>query len=454
MKNIIYKWTALLLTVVSLSACEKYLDAKPDQALATPSTLKDLEAILNHGQINNLNTVAGDIMTDDYFLEEPIWKALTDITARDSYIFGQETYHDFDWQNGYNLLFRANVALDGLAKVKIQANDQQRVNTIKGSALFLRAYAHYHLIQVFALAYQKSTAEQTLGIPLKLSSDINEQISRRSLAECYALVINDLKEAVELLPPRREFKTQPSKAACYQQLARVYLIMHEYDQAGDFASKALAIDATLMDYNSINAATANPFSLFNQEVVFQGFGSSRGGVFIANRARVDTQLYLSYANNDLRKIIFFNRNSNGSYAFKGDYSGRNNGNLFAGLAIDELYLIKAEAEVRQDRLNEGLSVLNQLLIKRWKTGTFTALTTSNKADALRVVLLERRKELLFRTNIRWSDIKRLSFDAAHAITVERKIGSDSYQLPVGDLRYANLIPINTVVLSQVIQNKR
>lgn len=454
MKNLIHKWSIAIVAIVLLGSCEKYLEAKPDQALATPSTLKDLEAIINSSQMNSLNPVAGDILSDDYFLEEAIWKSLTDLTARETYIFAKETYHDFDWQNGYNLIFRANVALDGLAKLDSSPNEQQRVNTIKGSALFLRAFAHYQLIQIFALAYHPNTAKQTLGIPLKLSSDLEEKISRSSLEDNYLSLVKDLSEAAELLPTIREFKTQPTKTACYQQLSKIYLIMGDAAKAEAFAIKALAINNQLMDYNQISTTAANPFTLFNDEIVFQGFGTSRGGVFIANRARVSTQLYDSYANNDLRKLIFFSRNTNGTYAFKGDYSGRNNGTLFAGLATDELYLIKAEAAIRQNKLAEGMETLNQLLIKRWKTGTFVPLSANTKAEALKLVLLERRKELLFRTNNRWADIKRLSFDTENAVSVERVIGNEMYKLTVGDLKYANLIPLNSIKLSGIMQNER
>ena len=454
MKNLLYNCIVVLCMIIPFSSCEKYLDAKPDQALATPSTLKDLEAIVNSGQINNLNPVAGDILSDYYELDDAAWAALNDVTARETYIFGNQTYHDFDWQNGYNLIFRANVALDGLDLITVPAKELQRANMIKGSALFLRAFAHYQLIQVFCMPYNPGTAKQTLGIVLKLSSDLKEKIMRSNMEDSYASLIKDLSQAAELLPAVREYKTQPNKAACYHLLARLYLIMGENEKAEDYANRALAIDATLIDYNSLNAASANPFALFNAEVIFQAFGSSRGGIFIANIARVNPALYQSYGDKDLRKYLFFSKNANGSYAFKGDYSGRNNGNLFAGLAIDELYLIKAETEVRQGRFEDGLKTLNTLLIKRFKTGGFIPLVANNREDALDTVLMERRKELLFRTNIRFADIKRLSLDAEHAVVVERKIGAGIYTLAVGDLRYANLIPLNTVNLSGVIQNDR
>jgi tetratricopeptide (TPR) repeat protein len=454
MKKYTYLFMMAVAAIVFLASCEQYLEAKPDKALATPSTLKDLEAILNNFNVNNLSPNAGDIMSDDYFLEDATYNSLTDVTARDTYFFGKDTYQDFDWQFLYSLTFRANVPLEELEKIKVSDREQERAKAIKGSALFLRSFALYHLVQTFAMPYQKATANETLGVPIKLSSDLNEKIVRSNLEDCYQTMIKDLKAAVDLLPNTRAFKTQPSKAACYGQLARIYLIMGEYEQAEIYSSLALSINNKLMNYNSLNANSANPIELFNVEVDFNATNSGRGGVYNPSRARVTKELYDTYANNDLRKVIFFSRNANGSYAFKGDYLGRNNGLLFAGISVDENLLIKAEAEVRLGRWEKGLETLNSLLITRWRTASFVPLTSNSQAAALKLVLLERRKELLFRCNTRWADIKRLSFEPEHAITIKRSIGTRQEELKIGDLRYASLIPLNTIILSGVTQNKR
>lgn len=454
MKKLLKTIMMVMVTVMIFSSCEKYLDAKPDQALATPSTLKDLEAILNNNTVNSLYPTAGDIMTDDYYLEDAVWKSLNDVTARDNYLFGGQTYQDFDWSNLYNLIFRANVPLDEIEKIKYAPNEQERADLIRGTALFTRAMAHYHLIQIFALPYDKNTAMTNLGIALKLSSDLNEKIFRSSLEDCYQAVIQDLNKAITLLPNVREFKTQPSKAAAYGLLSKVYLVMADYDKALEYANLSLAINKSLMDYNTINAAAADPILLFNKEVNYNASSTGRGGVFVTDKARVNMDIYNSYKVNDLRKTVFFSKNTNGSYAFKGDYAGRNYGGLFAGITVDETFLIKAECEVRLNKVAEGMKTLNDLLRTRWKTGTYVDLTVGNQTDALKLVLLERRKELLFRCNVRWSDIKRLSKDGENAVTIKRKIEGKDYELKSGDLRFAGLIPLNTIKLSGVVQNGR
>ena len=50
-------------------SCKKYLDAKPDQSIATPSTTDDLVGILNtYDFINARFPAAGEVASDNYYL--------------------------------------------------------------------------------------------------------------------------------------------------------------------------------------------------------------------------------------------------------------------------------------------------------------------------------------------------------------------------------------------------
>lgn len=74
------------------------------------------------------------------------------------------------------------------------------------------------------------------------------------------------------------------------------------------------------------------------------------------------------------------------------------------MATDELYLMAAECNVKLNKIQEGMGYLNNLLAKRWKTGTYIPITAGSQTDALNIISKERRKELLIR-GIRWSDLK-------------------------------------------------
>src|SRR5690606_20155507 len=98
-------------------------------------------------------------------------------------------------------------------------------------------------------------------------------------------------------------------------------------------------------------------------------------------------------------------NANGTVTFKGSYMG--NSSLYNGLSLNEVYLMKAEANARRNNIEVAMASLNTLLEKRWVAGTFTPSVISSKEEALQLILAERRKELLMR-GLRWIDIKRLN----------------------------------------------
>ena len=80
--------------------------------------------------------------------------------------------------------------------------------------------------------------------------------------------------------------------------------------------------------------------------------------------------------------------------------------------------VKVASPAGQSTLAAAMNDLNTLLQARWAAGSFTALTATDGQDALRQILMERRKELLFR-GLRWTDLRRLNKDPGTAVTLYR-----------------------------------
>jgi hypothetical protein len=225
--------------------------------------------------------------------------------------------------------------------------------------------------------------------------------------------------------------------------------MNDYADAGMYADSALGLYNKLIDYNSVSATATIPFPQFNDEVIYDA-STSQPPSLSRSRARVDTDLYKSYASNDLRQTLYF-KTTSGGYYFKGTYTGHANGTLFTGIATNELYLMKAEAQARNGDTNGALATLNSLMSTRFQTGTFTPYTASDAGGALATVLAERRKELLFR-GLRWMDLRRLNQDQAYATTLYRNVNDTTYQLLPGSPRYVFEIDQNAVNISGLSQN--
>jgi hypothetical protein len=435
------KISYLLIIILTITSCKKYLDAKPDAKLATPSQLNDLQALLdNYNQMNTQFAGGTGIFSDNYYLSDDDWASIYSEDQRDYYIWQKDDNNIADWQAPYSNIYTANLVLETLKSIPFAPDEKTLSENIKGAALFFRGSYFYSIAQLFAKGYNAATAEKDLGIPLRLSTDFTKKSVRATLKETYNQIISDLKESVQLLPPTSSIKSRPSKAAAYGSLARTYLSMKDYVNADAYADSCLSLYNTLMDYNSLDSNSQNPIQRFNPEVIFQAVSLSVDPLQ-PSICKIDSNLYTSYSENDLRKVIYFSANGDGSYSFKGDYDGGsdNYGHLFTGIVTDEQYLIKAECEAWLDNTENSLKYLNALLGKRYRNEGFIPVTASDSVELLTIILNERRKELLFR-GTRLTDLKRLNQDSRFAVTLKRKLNGTLYELSPNDNRYIAQLP--------------
>jgi hypothetical protein len=446
-KNVPFLCVCLLI-LLHYSTCKKYLDAKPDQSIATPSTIADLEGILNsYATINARYPSAAEVSSDDFYLIGTDWSGLLD-AQRSYYSWQKYAANVGDYSSPYTGIAYANVLLESLPK--INDGDDARKNVVRGNALFVRASYHYALAQLFAKPYNAASAATDLGIALRFTSDISVKSTRSTVAETYHSILEDMGRAISLLPAAPDLKYRASKPAAYGMLARIYLSMSDYKNAGLYADSALSLYNKLIDYNTLSATATIPFKQFNDEVIYDARGYAPQALAAA-KARIDTLLYASYAANDLRKTILFKSNTNGSKAFKGNYTGLSNATLFTGVATNELYFIKAEAAVRNGDIAKSLSALNAVMVTRWKKGTYVAYTTTDPVLLLNAVLQERRKDLLFRS-LRWTDLRRLNMDPAYMKTLQRNLNGTVYKLSPNSSGYVFQIDQSAVNIGGLVQN--
>lgn len=395
-----------------------------------------------------------DLATDDaYFTETQLGTMLKQ--ARNSYSWEKDIFNGEpaqDWSPCYKTVYNSNVVLEGLSKLSSKGQEQA-YNTTIANALFYRAFAFFNLQEEFGQPYDLNTAESDLGIVLKLNTNLNESVHRSSVKETYDQIIKDLNEALDLFPNNFNLDviTSPIKPAAYALLARVNLSMQQYEEAGRNAKHCLQLYNLLTDYNDINASVS--FPLYRQKNVETLFEHTQANNFVSTQTGIDQELYSQYDNNDLRKNLFFRSGTNGSVQFQGFYTYRLNVQWSNGLCVDEVYLISAEAAARVGELTSALNDLNTLLINRYKTGTYMEYFSDNPDTVLDKVLLERRKELLFR-GLRWSDLRRLNKEPKFAKTISRSLNDQTISLAPNDPKYAFPIPVEEIKLSGLIQNNR
>jgi tetratricopeptide (TPR) repeat protein len=438
--------------LILFGSCTKFLEAVPDSGLTVPKTVADFQQLLEQDIMSNNSPGIGEFGTDDIYLPDPVLATQT-VELRNGYIWAKDIYEGATsghWNTAYRKIYNANIVLEGTESIQKNNTDEKDVKLIKGWALFCRANAFFDLAQVYAPAYRAGTATVDLGIPLRLNSKLTEKTARATVAETYHQILSDLDLAITLLPAE-VFKTnrsKPGKATAYALRARVYLNMQQYEAALTSADESLKLYNQLLDYNLVTPSTGLSFSPVIDEVLYLSMQISTS----TRNWQIDQALYNAYENNDLRRSLFFSTNATtGAITFKGFYSTLFTG--FNGLATDEIYLIKAECLSRLNQPSAALETLNALLLKRYRKGSYIPYTLSNTSEVLKLILLERRKECVFR-NLRWSDLRRLNLDPQYAKTLTRTANGTKYQLLPNDPRYVLPIADDEIRSSGIEQNVR
>ena len=454
------KYISIILLVACIGCKKDFLTENPSSEFITADNLDKIAGLLKDDHLMGETPVLGEISGDDYFLNPG---RLTDLlpVERNAYTWQHEIYEGEgdipDWNIPYKQVYYCNTALEKLDAIKAEVDPAQQSiwNQTRGAALFMRAYAFFNLAQIFAAAYDKITAASEPGISMPLSSDISRVPGRSTLQVCYDKIINDIKEAAELLPDTLSSVTRstPNKPAAYALLARVFLSQRNYGKALVYADSCLTCQDSLIEFNKLKVKDKYPITEINKETLYRSWMISSSNVIqgrLFTETIIDSTLYDLYDINDLRKVIYFIPNSKNQPIFGSNYSGKSY--AFSGLATDEMYLIRAECNARAGLIDTAMGDINHLLQFRYKTGSFINYHAATINEALDIITKERRKELVFR-GLRWIDLRRLNKEEAGIILTRLVNGNRYTLLPVSN-KYNLPIPPDALSGTSIVQNVR
>ncbi|AZA99161.1 RagB/SusD family nutrient uptake outer membrane protein [Chryseobacterium joostei] len=445
--------TLLIFTSFFLSGCSKeWLEEKQDIKLIVPTTLSDLDLLMNTSIFSYDGRGSMEASCDDIEITLEQYNSLWYDFDRKLVTWTVDEFPKLDggytdeWDYAYSQVQSCNVALQSLEKISRTESNGILYDRIKGTALYHRSRAFLNLAMTFCKYYNKATAETDLGIPLKLDQDINTPIFRSSLGQTYQRIIDDLTIAASLLPRNAISPMHITNAGAYGLLARTYLFMNDYQHALETAEKSLRLYSILDDYNTFNPAASYPLAFNSKEVHIQLQLANPYSSISGLSSQIPFEIYSLYDENDLRKILYF-KIVNGKPVWRGDLLS----NQLAATATDEIMLIGAECAARLGDKDGAVALLNSLLKTRFKTGTFVPLSANTDIEVLDLVLIERRKELLKR-GLRFQDLKRLNKETRYAKALTRIVGENIYTLPPNDKRYVLPIPQYIINYNGLEQN--
>jgi hypothetical protein len=457
---IITLFSALMILVTS---CEEFLDIKPvSQGIAIENQSSD--SILFKSASEAESALAGvyaefrnEYFELDYFVNG-------DAQSDDAYA-GADNPANFqiddyaidatnlnitrDWAYLYSTIGKANTVINNIPSVVDPELTSQRKQEMISEASFIRAFAYFHLVQLWGdvplqLTEVKSISAENLDeiYPLLFPA-------RAPQADVYAQIIKDLEAALIGVKPLNANKNIVTTGAVNTLLAKVYATIepHDWSKVLKYCNDVIAGPYSLLpEYDQLwdNSVENSAESIF--EINYEG--SSSSGNWGVNMFRGLDWKKFNIPSNDLVNA-FDNEGDmvrkNSSIAFEdvtGHWSDQHwpqtnypfvnkyraldqpspQNYIFFRLA--DILLLKAEA------LNETGDVAGAAeLVNQVRNRAHLANTTANTQDAMRLAIeKERRLELAFEGH-RWFDLKRTgrAIQVINAVT-DFGLASMSYNL--------------------------
>ena len=354
------------------------------------------------------------------------------------------------WADGYRLINRANIVIDGVTKAAAAGViPQELANDYIGQAKFFRAITHNELLIHFARPLQDNNGAN-LGVPYReipYTTPANIELGlaqgRNTVADCYAKILKDLDDAEDLLysKTKRAGAAQIeriTKEAAIAYKTRIYLHMRKWDKV---ISEGVKLDGKYTmtanpdtPFASNNSNTESIFSIANGATNNPGVNGSlpsmyhppipaaangRGLIAISPIIwRDPTWLADDKRRTEGTMIITGNSGYYPNTKFTKKYKDAVNKTDAAPIIrYAEVSLNMAEAYARSTDVVNGLARLNAVRnrsLANVATQAYTAASFANNIAMLNAILKERRIEFICEGR-RWADITRLQGDASFPI---------------------------------------
>lgn len=314
--------------------------------------------------------------------------------------------------DGYRVIARANYLMDNLGA--IEGLSDAEAKRMIAEAKFLRALSHFELVRMFAQPYGYTSNNDHLGIPIRVQYS-REKVSRATVAEVYAQIIQDFNDALTDLPDQIA-DGYATRDAALGYLAKVHFQMNEFDKAYDYANQVISSERYKVD----TSLTGRFSSQVTSEAVFYLASSfvdnAGGGMFFTYRVdpnaglaaiSLDPGFATTLQQNDDKRGLTWVSQSDDFFWISGKIEDTLSQNYTQVplVHLTELKLIRAESAAEQSTdLETAIADLNDILDR----AGLPELTTNASAETIiATARAERRKELVIEGN-RFHELKRIA----------------------------------------------
>jgi starch-binding outer membrane protein, SusD/RagB family len=329
------------------------------------------------------------------------------------------------WNEIYQQIYMTNAAVEGLtASHTLTPTVKQH---LLGEAKFMRAFFYFYLVNLYG------------KVPLALSTDYrtNNTLSRVNVDSVYNQIILDLQNAQNLLNENyltanvkavSTERIRPTKAAATALLSRVYLYTSRWSEAETQASAIIDNGKFALDSNLNNVFLKNNAeAIWQLQPVVPGINTYDGRIYILTSApgitepvALSSSQINAFETGDNRLKLWVGNYTEDNKTYYYPYKYKVNNNLPDDLVTEyvmvlrlaEQYLIRAEARIQQDKIDDGIKDLNVLRKRAIDSSVIIADRLQqlpmglSKDIALDKMKHERQVELFTEWGNRWFDLKR------------------------------------------------
>jgi len=415
-------------------------DARTAEAVLVSIYTKMHNGVLVSGDVNGLSVLLGNY-TDELTCYATNLPELAfyqnDVLATNPTVLSL-------WRNTYSLIYTANTVIEGVENSG--SLEQADRNRLKGEALFVRAYLHFYLSQLFG------------EIPYVTDTDyrVNATIGKQAAAALAALLEADLLAAESLLADNYigQHRVRPNKGAVSALLARFYLYSGQWEKAKLKAGEVISNVALYNLMADLNAV----FLRRSTGTIWQLMAAPEGKNTLDAKSFIFTSvpppsralneaLVAAFEPSDLRKANWVKAVTNGTgtshHAFKYKLNNDSSTSMEYSiqLRLEEMYLIRAEANAELNLLDLGAADLNAIRNRAGLEDTAAA----TKEELLAAILKERGFEFFTELGHRFFDLKRTGLLDSVLSGVKPNWKSTSELLPLPEnelLLNPSLLPQN------------
>lgn len=421
--------------IATFTSCSDFLNVNPADALPPEDALteqSDLDKSLNGSYYSLTKTslygrdfiVRGEVCADDV-------QSATQAASRtvDYYRFVHRVNNSPEkfWSEPYKIINNVNTLLKVIDSGKIP--DTKELKNSKGEALAIRALCYFDLLRTYGAPYMKDNGA-SLGVSLtKEVLSENALPKRNTVAEGYAMILEDLEEAKNLISEEINYG-HFNRWAVKAFLARVNMYKGDWGAAFEYADDVIQngpyelinntdyVDAWGKQETSesifdlvIESVSSGNIELFGYVASPEGYGeliATKAFMKLINEDPKDIRLHLfkedKTSTTEIKSKRFINK-----------YPGRNGAlavNNMRVIRLSDVYLIAAEAALKKNPINQDKANTYLNNIRRRANPEVVDITATET-----LVLQERRKELVMEGS-RFYDVMRLG------ITVDRMKTTD------------------------------